>query len=162
MTTLQTPIEMQRPAIVRFGAGQVETLAAWLEASGVTRPFVVADKVNAARLRILGLGEPALFGDVKPEPDLPNLEAAVAAARAAGADAVVGFGGGSAMDLAKLVAVLVASDLRLPDISGPNRAPARRVGARADPDDRRDRQRGRDAGADHRPRDDEQGRDGER
>ena len=28
MTTLQTPIEMQRPRVVRFGAGQVDTLAA--------------------------------------------------------------------------------------------------------------------------------------
>ena len=127
MLTLQHPIEMQRPAIVRFGAGQVETLAAWLEATGARRPFVVADKINAARLDILGLTDAALFGEVKPEPDLPNLEAAVAAAKAAGADAVIGFGGGSAMDLAKLVAVLVTSDLRLPDISGPNRAPARRV-----------------------------------
>jgi len=127
MLTLQHPIEMQRPAIVRFGAGQVEKLAAWLEATGARRPFVVADKINAARLDILGLTDATLFGEVKPEPDLPNLEAAVAAARAAGADAVIGFGGGSAMDLAKLVAVLVTSDLALPDISGPNRAPARRA-----------------------------------
>jgi alcohol dehydrogenase class IV len=58
---------------------------------------------------------------------LPNLEAAVAAAKAAGADAVIGFGGGSAMDLAKLVAVLATSDQTLPEISGPNRAPKRRV-----------------------------------
>ena len=40
---------------------------------------------------------------------------------------MIGFGGGSAMDLAKLVAVLVTSDQRLPDISGPNRAPKRTV-----------------------------------
>ena len=51
----------------------------------------------------------------------------MAAAKAAEADAVIGFGGGSAMDLAKLVAVLVTSDQRLPDISGPNRAPKRTV-----------------------------------
>ena len=95
--------------------------------AGVRRPFVVADKVNAARLDVLGLGNAALFGEVKPEPDLPNLEAAVAAAKAAEADAVIGFGGGSAMDLAKLVAVLVASEKRLRDISGPNRAPKRGV-----------------------------------
>lgn len=127
MLTMQSPIEMQRPPVVRFGAGQVETLAAWLAATGVRRPFVVADRVNAARLDILGLKGATLFGEVKPEPDLPNLEEAVRAARAAEADAVIGFGGGSAMDLAKLVAVLVTSDLSLPDISGPNRAPARRV-----------------------------------
>jgi len=116
MLTLQHPIEMQRPPIVRFGAGQVGTLAAWLDATGARRPFVVADKVNAARLDILGLKDAVLFGEVKSEPDLPNLEAAVAAAKAAEADAVIGFGGGSAMDLAKLVAVLVGNDRRLPEI----------------------------------------------
>jgi alcohol dehydrogenase class IV len=127
MPSLETPIEMQRPAVVRFGAGEVATLASWLEASGVRRPFVVADRVNAARLEVLGLSGAELFGEVEPEPGLANLEAAVAAAKAAQADAVVGFGGGSAMDLAKLVAVLVGSDQGLRDISGPNRAPARRV-----------------------------------
>ncbi len=127
MLTLASPLEMQRPPVVRFGVGQLETLAPWLAATGAHRPFVVADRVNAARLDILGLPAATLFGDVKPEPDLPNLEAAVAAAKAAGADAVIGFGGGSAMDLAKLVAVLATSDLSLADISGPNRAPARAV-----------------------------------
>lgn len=127
MTRLDAPIEMQRPPVVRFGAGQVATLADWLAQSGATRPFVVADRVNAARLDILGLGSPALFGTVMPEPDLTNLQDAVAAAKAAGADAVIGFGGGSAMDLAKLVAVLVSSELGLRDISGPNRAPKRLV-----------------------------------
>jgi alcohol dehydrogenase class IV len=127
MPTLHDPIEMQRPAVVRFGAGQVEALAAWLAATGARRPFVVADKVNAARLDILGLTDAALFGEVKPEPDLPNLEAAVAAAEAADADAVVGFGGGSAMDLAKLVAVLAGSGRTLAGIAGPNRAPKRRL-----------------------------------
>ena len=34
MLTLQSPIEMQRPAILRFGAGEVETLAPWLAATG--------------------------------------------------------------------------------------------------------------------------------
>lgn len=127
MLSLSSPIEMQRPPVVRFGSGQVGTLAAWLAARGARRPFVVADRVNAARIGILGLAAPAVFGEVRPEPDLPNLEAAVAAAREAGVDAVVGFGGGSAMDLAKLVAVLAGSELGLRDISGPDRAPRRRV-----------------------------------
>lgn len=127
MTRLDSPLEMQRPPIVRFGAGQVGTLADWIARSGARRCFVVADRVNAARLDVLGLQGPALFGEVKPEPDLTNLEAAVAAASAAGADAVIGFGGGSAMDLAKLVSVLVGSGKGLRDISGLDRAPARRV-----------------------------------
>lgn len=128
MTRLDCPLEMQRPPIVRFGAGQVRTLADWIAARGATRCFIVADKVNAARVDVLGLRDVTLFGEVQPEPDLTNLEAAVAAARDAGVNVVIGFGGGSAMDLAKLVAVLVGTDQGLRDISGPNRAPARRVG----------------------------------
>lgn len=128
MTRLDCPLEMQRPPIVRFGAGQVRTLADWIASRGATRCFVVADKVNAARVDVLGLSDVTLFGEVQPEPDLTNLEAAVAAARDAGVNVVIGFGGGSAMDLAKLVAVLVGTDQGLRDISGPNRAPVRRVG----------------------------------
>lgn len=128
MTRLDHPLEMQRPPIVRFGAGQVGTLADWIAARGPTRCLVVADKVNAARVDVLGLRDVTLFGEVQPEPDLTNLEAAMAAAREAGVNVVIGFGGGSAMDLAKLVAVLVGTDQGLRDISGPNRAPARRVG----------------------------------
>lgn len=127
MPSLTQPVEMQRPPVVRFGVGEVKTLADWIATTGAQRPFVVADRVNAARIDILGLAGVRLFGEVMPEPDLPNLEAAVEAARAGEADAVIGFGGGSAMDLAKLVAVLVASDRSLADISGPNRAPARKV-----------------------------------
>ena len=127
MPSLQAPIEMQRPPVVRFGAGEVRTLSDWLVSTGSRRPFVVADRVNAARLDLLGLSDTAVFGDVKPEPDLPNLEAAVEAARAADTDAVIGFGGGSAMDLAKLVAVLAGSEKGLRDIAGPNRAPTRGV-----------------------------------
>ncbi|SEQ75288.1 Alcohol dehydrogenase, class IV [Faunimonas pinastri] len=127
MTRLDHPLEMLRPPCVRFGTGQVGTLADWLAAAGCSRPFIVADAFNASRLSALGLGEPRLFGEVKPEPDLPNLQKAVAAAEAADPDAVIGFGGGSAMDLAKLVAVMVGSGKGLKDISGPNRAPARRV-----------------------------------
>ena len=127
MLSLEQPLEMQRPPIVRFGAGQLATLADWIAAAGARRPFVVADRVNAARADILALGGFGLFGEVRPEPDLPNLETAVAEAKAFGADAVIGFGGGSAMDLAKLVAVLVGSDKALADISGPSRAPKRRV-----------------------------------
>ncbi|MEI2387926.1 iron-containing alcohol dehydrogenase [Breoghania sp. JC706] len=131
MLELTNPIELQRPPVLHFGAGTLSRLADWAETRGFRRPFVVADPVNAARIDRLGLDRPgsgkvACFGDVTGEPDLPMLERAVAAAQ--GADLVIGFGGGSAMDLAKLVAVMVGRDVQLADISGPNRAPAREVG----------------------------------
>ena len=42
MLSLEQPLEMQRPPIVRFGAGQLATLADWIAAAGARRPFVVA------------------------------------------------------------------------------------------------------------------------
>ena len=68
-----------------------------------------------------------VFGEVKPEPDLPNLEKAVAMAKEVKPDLVVGFGGGSAMDLAKLVAVMCTSDVPFADIVGPEKVAGRSV-----------------------------------
>ncbi len=50
-----------------------------------------------------------------------------AVALSAGAEAVVGFGGGSAMDLAKLTAVLPGSGQSLADVVGAERVAGRRV-----------------------------------
>jgi alcohol dehydrogenase class IV len=95
---------------------------------GAKRPLVIADAFNAARVDVLALPwEFAVFGDVKPEPDVPNLEIALAAARAAKPDLIVGFGGGSAMDLAKLVAVLCTGDQKLADVVGPDKVIGRTV-----------------------------------
>ena len=48
----------------------------------------------------------AVFGDVDPNPDEVNLAAGIAALRAGDHDGVVAMGGGSAMDLGKLVAFM--------------------------------------------------------
>ncbi|MCC5958972.1 MAG: iron-containing alcohol dehydrogenase [Rhodobacteraceae bacterium] len=126
MLPLDTALELNRPHTVRFGSDTLSTLPAWVQDQGYRRPFVVADPVNAARVGLLGIDAAAVFGEVRGEPDLRMLEAALA--QVADADVLIGFGGGSAMDLAKLVAVLAASDLTLDDISGPGRAPKRKLG----------------------------------
>jgi CheY-like chemotaxis protein len=64
---------------------------------------------------------------VKPEPDIPNLEKALALAEAARPELVIGFGGGSAMDLAKLVAVLPGSGQGIHEVVGPEKVLGRRV-----------------------------------
>lgn len=126
MVSLSKPIELLRPPMLHFGEGVVAGLAGWVTQRGFAKPFVIADTANAGRLATLGLGEVGLFGGVAGEPDIGMLDRAVAAAR--GADLIIGFGGGSAMDLAKLVAVMISYDLKLADISGPHRAPRRKVG----------------------------------
>ncbi len=59
-----------------------------------------------------------VFSDVLADPPELSAQAAVDAARAAGADGVVGFGGGSSLDSAKLVALLARTPQALPAIYG--------------------------------------------
>ena len=59
-----------------------------------------------------------VFSEVQADPPERVVEAAVRAALAAGVDGVVGFGGGSSLDSAKLVALLVRTPQALPAIYG--------------------------------------------
>jgi alcohol dehydrogenase class IV len=102
------------PTAVRFGAGRIVELPEACRAAGISKPLFVTDAglakldVTARALDILrkaGL-KAALFSDVKPNPVESNLNAGVAAFRAGGHDGVVAFGGGSGLDLGKLVAFM--------------------------------------------------------
>ena len=126
---IASPIDLVRPQEIAFGAGTLSRVARFLAERGYRRPLVVADAFNAGRVDLLGLsGEITVFGTVKPEPDLPNLDAVLALADEIRPDCVIGFGGGSAMDLAKLVAVLPGSGQTLRDVVGPEKVLGRRTG----------------------------------
>ncbi|NML15696.1 iron-containing alcohol dehydrogenase [Azohydromonas caseinilytica] len=112
------------PGRVIAGAGSIEQLAALAGTDfGARHALVVSDKGVAAAglvqgpcaaLEAAGL-RVTLIDSTPPEPDVRDVEAIMEAAHAAGApDLVVGIGGGSAMDVAKIVAVLLAhkQDLR--------------------------------------------------
>jgi alcohol dehydrogenase class IV len=104
------------PRIVCEPGGSAR-LATHLQALGVRHAFIVTDRA----LHDAGLVAPAVdglrgagigctvFSDVQADPPEPCVIAAVQAARDAGADGIVGFGGGSSMDTAKLVALLARS-----------------------------------------------------
>lgn len=128
MTNAFTPIEILRPSILEFGNGTIIAAARFADRIGAKRPLVISDPFNAGRVDTLALpGAVKVFGQVKPEPDLPNLEKAVAMARDVKPDLVVGFGGGSAMDLAKLVAVMCTGDVAFADIIGLEKVAGRSV-----------------------------------
>ena len=102
------------PTSVRFGAGRIAELPEACRAAGMTKPLVVTDRglaalpLTAAVLDLLegaGLGR-ALFADVDSNPTEVNMAAGIAAFRDGGHDGVVALGGGSGLDLGKVVAFM--------------------------------------------------------
>jgi alcohol dehydrogenase class IV len=78
-----------------------------------------------ASLAAAGLA-PVIFADVVADPPEAVVHAAVAAAKDHGADIVIGLGGGSSMDVAKLVAVLLGADQSLAQIYGVGKVTGKR------------------------------------
>jgi len=89
-------------------------LGEMLGSLGGRRPFVVTDpgvlgagllEEGLASLKAAGV-EPIVFSETEADPPEQLVLHAAAQASAAGVDSIIGFGGGSSMDIAKLVAVL--------------------------------------------------------
>lgn len=102
------------PTAVRFGAGRIRELAEACNAAGISNPLLVTDRGLAGMditknaldiLEAAGLGR-AMFSEVDPNPNDKNLEAGVKVFRDGGHDGVVAFGGGSGLDLGKLIAFM--------------------------------------------------------
>ncbi|MDG9925568.1 MULTISPECIES: iron-containing alcohol dehydrogenase [unclassified Pseudomonas] len=102
------------PTSVRFGAGRIQELPELCKSIGMLRPLLVTDRglgnapITLAALDSLkaaGLGA-ALFSDLKPNPVESNLAAGLAAYHAGKHDGVVAFGGGSGLDMGKLIAFM--------------------------------------------------------
>ncbi len=102
------------PTAIRFGAGRISEIAEACNIAGMKKPLLVTDRglaslpITASTLALLeqaGLGN-ALFGDVDPNPNEKNLEAGIKAYQDGGHDGVIAFGGGSGLDLGKIVAFM--------------------------------------------------------
>jgi alcohol dehydrogenase class IV len=124
--TLARNITLLQPARLEVGAGAIARLGEW--ATGYKRIFVLAMAPTGGFVDRIGLrGEVVTYTDIPPEPDLPAVEAVLAAARAFRPDLVIGLGGGSVMDVAKLAAALWDSDSSVLDVVGPGKVAGRRT-----------------------------------
>jgi alcohol dehydrogenase class IV len=111
---------------LRFGAGTVAALPAEVVALGARKVMVVTDPgVHQAGLTkglLDGLKEKGVafevFAEVESNPRDTTIHAGAARAAAFGPDLFIGFGGGSAMDAAKGIALLVTNGGSIGDYDG--------------------------------------------
>ena len=99
------------PTAIKFGAGARKLVAAHLIEAGCKRPLIVTDKALGAlpvlaefKTHLAGL-DVAVFSGVFGNPTCSQVMAGSTAYKAHNADCVIGFGGGAALDVAKVVGV---------------------------------------------------------
>ena len=104
------------PTSIRFGAGARKEVAQHLRDRGLRRPLIVTDRALAAlpvladfKTHLDGL-EVAVFDGVLGNPTASQVMAGAAAFKAHAADCVIGFGGGAALDVSKLVGVMAVHE----------------------------------------------------
>ncbi len=116
-------IIMSQPRTLVFGTGCLAQCRSDLAARGYQRPFIVTSSVTRGLCEPLFTSELAgyearLWDRVNAEPTVADFDAALAAATGAKADVVIGLGGGSAMDVAKLVAAFLGSSQKIGETFG--------------------------------------------
>ncbi len=102
------------PTAIKFGAGRIKELADHCKANGMKRPLFVTDPGLAAMpmvktilsdVKKTGLAI-EMFSEVRPNPIEANILEGCKAYKAGRHDGVVAFGGGSGLDVGKLIALM--------------------------------------------------------
>jgi alcohol dehydrogenase len=121
---LKSVIAIQQPKTLVFGAGCAGRCPDDLAAKGFRRVFVVSSpsvvKMAEPLLAALRgkLAHVAAYSDIRREPTIAMFDATLRAARDFSPDCVVGIGGGSPLDVAKLVAALHSSSQSVAEVFG--------------------------------------------
>ncbi|MFG1417340.1 iron-containing alcohol dehydrogenase [Xanthobacter sp. V0B-10] len=116
-------------------AGGLKRLGALMKELGSTRVLIVCDPgivtlgfADTAKASLAEAGIAVdVFSDVAADPPVSVVLAAVERARAFAADGVIGIGGGSSLDTAKLVALMIRSDQPIAEMYGTNLAKGTRA-----------------------------------
>jgi len=117
------------PTAIEFGAGAARQIAEHVKALGGTKALIVGDPGVvqagvAARLiePLQAAGIPhALFSEIEADPDIASVEKGTALAKAEGCDLVIGVGGGSSLDTAKAIGIMLTNEGHIRDYVGINK-----------------------------------------
>ena len=99
------------------GSGAINAIADEMKARGFKKAFVASDpdliKFGVTK-KVLDVLENAnleyvLFSDIKPNPTIENVQAGVDAYKASGANVIVAVGGGSSIDTAKAIGIIITN-----------------------------------------------------
>ena len=99
------------------GSGAINEIATEAEARGFKKAFVCSDpdlvKFNVTKKVTDILDEAGLdyevYSEIKPNPTIENVQTGVAAFKASGADYLIAIGGGSSMDTAKAIGIIITN-----------------------------------------------------
>jgi len=120
---------------IQCGGGTALQLAESCRRLSISRPLLVTDpglvSIGLVAPVLAALergGVPAIvFDQVREDPPEATVEAAASAGREAGVDGVIAVGGGSSMDVAKIVAILLAGTQALPELYGVDHVNGKRL-----------------------------------
>lgn len=123
--------EIQIPGIVKVGGGAFSEVAGILARLKCARPLIVTDaflvsqgRVGELKDQIVRAGlECSVFSDTVPDPTTDVVEAGVRAFVEGGHDSLISLGGGSPIDTAKAIGMLVANGGHARDYKVPNPIP---------------------------------------
>ena len=96
------------------GHGAIENIVPELQGRGYKKVFLTVGSSGLKRgsAKVAALLDAAgipyeVFSDIKPNPTIENVQSGVAAFKASGADCIVAVGGGSVMDTAKAIGIII-------------------------------------------------------
>ena len=106
-----------------FDSGALKQLAGTAKNLGITRPFIVTDPgikavgILAKVEDALGIAPAGVFAETVPNPLESQAKQAAALYKECGADGLIAVGGGSSMDHAKAIGLLVSHDAPLEQLA---------------------------------------------
>jgi alcohol dehydrogenase class IV len=119
------------PTAIEFGNGSINQLADHVKSLGGNKVLIVGDPglvkagITERLASILGNSSISseVFSDIQPDPEIESVEKGTAVAKETNCDLVVGVGGGSSLDIAKAVGLMLNNAGHIRDYVGINKVP---------------------------------------